>query len=79
MQSARIDDYVTHWNEDSEPFERTATVDSILEKVEILNWDSIRACLSRDGYASAARSSIRTSRPAAAKSYALCKRIYSVR
>jgi len=36
---SRIDDYVTHWNEDAEPFEWTATAGSILEKVAILNRD----------------------------------------
>lgn len=36
---SRIDDYVAHWNDDAEPFEWTATADSILEKVAILNRD----------------------------------------
>jgi transposase len=35
----RIDDYVKHWNQDTDPFEWTATADSILEKVAVLNRD----------------------------------------
>jgi hypothetical protein len=30
---------VPHWNEDAEPFEWTATADSILDKVAMLNRD----------------------------------------
>ena len=35
----RIDTYIAHWNEDSEPFEWTATAGSILEKVAMLDRD----------------------------------------
>jgi transposase len=35
----RIDAYITHWNEDAEPFEWTATAGSILEKVAMLDRD----------------------------------------
>jgi transposase len=35
----RIDTYITHWNEDAEPFEWTATAASILDKVAMLDRD----------------------------------------
>ena len=35
----RIDTYITHWNEDAEPFEWTATAGSILDKVAMLDRD----------------------------------------
>jgi transposase len=35
----RMDDFVTHWNQDAEPFEWTATTGGILEKAVILNRD----------------------------------------
>ena len=35
----RMDDFVTHWNQDAEPFEWTATTGGILEKAAILNRD----------------------------------------
>jgi transposase len=35
----RINDYITHWNEDAEPFEWIATADQILEKVAMLDRD----------------------------------------
>lgn len=35
----RIDDYVKHWNEDASPFEWTASLGEILEKVAMLDRD----------------------------------------
>ena len=35
----RIDAYITHWNEEAEPFEWTATADSILDKLAMLDRD----------------------------------------
>ena len=35
----RIDNYITHWNEDATPFEWKATADEILEKVAMLDSD----------------------------------------
>jgi transposase len=35
----KISNYITHWNEDAEPFTWTATADEILEKVAILDRD----------------------------------------
>jgi hypothetical protein len=35
----KIGDYIDHWNEDSKPFEWTATASEILEKVAILDRD----------------------------------------
>ena len=35
----RIDTYITHWNEDTTPFEWTATADEILAKVALLDRD----------------------------------------
>jgi hypothetical protein len=35
----RMDDFVTHWNQDAEPFEWTAIAGGILEKAVILNRD----------------------------------------
>lgn len=35
----RIDTYISHWNQDSKPFEWTATADEIIEKVAIVQRD----------------------------------------
>src|SRR5215203_1712630 len=35
----RIDTYITHWNEDTTPFEWTATADEIIAKVALLDRD----------------------------------------
>jgi transposase len=35
----QIKDYISHWNQDAEPFEWTATADQILEKVAMLDRD----------------------------------------
>ena len=37
--SRHIVNYITHWNEDSEPFAWTATADEIIGKVQILQRD----------------------------------------
>ena len=39
MLIREVSNYITHWNEDAEPFTWTATADDILEKVAILDRD----------------------------------------